>query len=239
MNDGRVYPRPRRMSVTASRCESGDQQVGVEARAQPRLLVVGVRESRALQDERNHSMCLESREHAVQLPDFYLVQDRFSTKVIVDPASCARRRDDRPDAHERRQSGDSRSSPVDTSVTLHGGWRTESSAGRPSEKRSEEDLPRRRMLQQRDNQLPMAVERRRSANDRHDAVGPGQLEETFDVLVGHSLSQRPKRQLCVELVLQDEHASAARIPPVGPRERSPSDSASINTSAASDALTRL
>ena len=65
---------------------AGNQQVRVEARAQPRRLVVRVSESGAFQDEGNHSTRLETRQHTVQLPDFYLVQDRFSTKVVVDPA---------------------------------------------------------------------------------------------------------------------------------------------------------
>src|SRR5262245_1260468 len=64
------------------------------------------------------------------------------------------------------------------------------------------------MLQQRHDQLTMAIERRRPADDRHDAVGSRQLEQAFDVLVRHSLGERAKRELRVELVFESSTPQA-------------------------------
>ena len=52
-----------------------------------------------------------------------------------------------------------------------------------SEDRAEQDLPRRRMPEQRANQVAMVVELRGLADDRHDAVGAGQLEEAVDLAI--------------------------------------------------------
>ena len=62
----------------------GNQKVGIKPGAKPGLPVMCVRESCALQDERHDSVCLECREHAVQLSNFDLVQNRRGTMFILD-----------------------------------------------------------------------------------------------------------------------------------------------------------
>ena len=55
------------------------------------------------------------------------------------------------------------------------------------------------MAEQRANQMAMLVELRRLADDRHDAVGPGQLEEAVDLAVAEARDQIAQRALLHEL----------------------------------------
>src|SRR5688572_26453351 len=68
--------------------------------------------------------------------------------------------------------------------------------------RSKEHLTGRRMLEKRNDQLAVAIERRGSSDDGHDAVGASQRKQAFDVLVRHALGQQPERKLGVELGLE-------------------------------------
>ena len=69
----------------------------------------------------------------------------------------------------------------------------------PSVPAPEEEAPRGRVFEERQNQLAMAVESRRAADDRHDAVGLRQLEERVDLVVSETVGQQPQRELCLEL----------------------------------------
>ena len=64
---------------------------------------------------------------------------------------------------------------------------------------SEEHAPRWSMLEQRDDQVPVPVELRRSADDRHDAVGQREIEQRIDLRVGHPLREHAQRELRLEL----------------------------------------
>ena len=56
----------------------------------------------------------------------------------------------------------------------------------------EQNLSRRRVLEERENQFAMPVERRRPADDRHDTVSTRQLKQLLYIIVGHSLCQPTK-----------------------------------------------
>ena len=56
------------------------------------------------------------------------------------------------------------------------------------------------MLEQGADQRTVLVEARRRADDRHDAVGMGELEEAVDRLNRSATPQPPQRLLRLELV---------------------------------------
>src|SRR5690606_2780517 len=61
-----------------------------------------------------------------------------------------------------------------------------------------QDPPHGWMLEQRQEQIPVPIELRRPANDGHDTVGPGQLEERVDLLVRETIGKQAQRQLRIE-----------------------------------------
>ena len=61
--------------------------------------------------------------------------------------------------------------------------RTPTRLTRLSDQRAEEDLARRRVLEEGADERAVLVEARRGADDRHDAVGVGELEEAVDRLI--------------------------------------------------------
>ena len=63
-----------------------------------------------------------------------------------------------------------------------------------------------RVTQQREDQVPMLVEARRPANDRHHAIGACQLEKRIDIIVRQTLRQEAKAELRFQL------RSEARFP---------------------------
>jgi hypothetical protein len=68
--------------------------------------------------------------------------------------------------------------------------------------RPEEQLARGLMPQERHDQPPMPVELGSALDDRHDAVGTGQLEEPLDFRVGELLGKLPEERLALQLALQ-------------------------------------
>src|SRR4029077_11183864 len=72
-------------------------------------------------------------------------------------------------------------------------------AGRPTPQPAKENLPRGRMLEQGEDQPAMLVEPRRLTDDWHHAVGARELEERFDVDVGHLVRQRAQPLLRANL----------------------------------------
>src|ERR1041384_3998075 len=71
-----------------------------------------------------------------------------------------------------------------------------------SEHRSEEDFPRGRVPQQCADQMAVVVELRRSADDRHDAVGTGKVEERVDFLVAEACDEIAQRALLSEFLAE-------------------------------------
>ena len=51
------------------------------------------------------------------------------------------------------------------------------------------------MLEERDDEIAMAIELRRSAHDGHHAVGQRQIEQRIDFRIGHPLRQHAEREL--------------------------------------------
>ena len=72
----------------------------------------------------------------------------------------------------------------------------------PLQKRPKKQLSGGRMLQQRNDELPVPIESRGPPDDGHHAICPRQFEQTFNVLIRHPLRQRAKRQLRIEFVFQ-------------------------------------
>src|SRR5262245_47271654 len=65
--------------------------------------------------------------------------------------------------------------------------------------RAQENAPRRRMIEQRANEMPMFVELRGLAYQRHDAVGLSEVEQGVYIAVRHRQRGLPERLLRVEL----------------------------------------
>jgi hypothetical protein len=73
--------------------------------------------------------------------------------------------------------------------------------GRPAAatEAAQQHVTRRRVAEQRENELAMAVELRRGADDGHHAVGLCEVEEIVDVGVGEPSREGAKAQLRLEL----------------------------------------
>src|SRR6185436_19796532 len=71
-----------------------------------------------------------------------------------------------------------------------------------SKYRSKQDLPRRRVPEQCADQVAVVVELRRFADDRHDAVGAGEVEQRVDFLVAQAGDEIAQRALLGKLLAE-------------------------------------